>query len=141
MDKIFQGADWFICVKGCWSQARWRPGNNHWIYLSVEKILCVCVCVCVCTRCLFSRVQLFVTPWSVAHQAPLSMWLSRWEYLRGLPCAPPGDLPDPGILWLLLCRQILCCWASRKPWWASDTQNNICCELWGWKPGWYNFKR
>ena len=39
----------------------------------------------------------FVTPWTVAPQAPLSMGFSRQEYLSGLPCPPPGDLPDPGI--------------------------------------------
>ena len=36
-------------------------------------------------------------PWSVAHQAPLSMEFSRQEYWSGLPCPPPRDLPDPGI--------------------------------------------
>ena len=40
---------------------------------------------------------LFVTPWTVARQAPLSMGFSRQEYWSGLPCPPPGDLPDPGI--------------------------------------------
>ena len=45
----------------------------------------------------FSRVQLFATLWTVAHQAPLPMGFSRQEYWRGLPCPPPGDLPDPGI--------------------------------------------
>ena len=44
-----------------------------------------------------SRVQLFVTLWTVAHQAPLSMGFSRQEYWSGLPFPPPGDLPDPGI--------------------------------------------
>ena len=38
-----------------------------------------------------------VTPWPVAHQAPLSMGFSRLEYCSGLPCPPPWDLPDPGI--------------------------------------------
>ena len=37
------------------------------------------------------------TPWTVAHQAPLSMGFSRQEYGRGLPLPSPGDLPDPGI--------------------------------------------
>ena len=37
------------------------------------------------------------TPWTVAHQAPLSMEFSRQEYWSGLPCPSPGDLPDPGI--------------------------------------------
>ena len=45
----------------------------------------------------FSCVQLFATLWTVAHQAPLSMRFSRQEYWSGLPCPPPGDLPDPGI--------------------------------------------
>ena len=37
------------------------------------------------------------TLWTVARQAPVSMGFSRQEYWRGLPCPPPGDLPDPGI--------------------------------------------
>ena len=37
------------------------------------------------------------TLWTVACQAPLSMEFSRQEYWSGLPCPPPGDLPDPGI--------------------------------------------
>ena len=45
----------------------------------------------------FSCVQLFVTLWTVARQAPLSMEFSRQEYWSGLPCPPPEDLPDPGI--------------------------------------------
>ena len=40
---------------------------------------------------------LFSTLWTVAYQAPLSMGFSRQEYWSGLPCPPPGDLPDPGI--------------------------------------------
>ena len=47
--------------------------------------------------CSLSRVQLFVNPWTVARQRPLSMEFSRQEYWRGLPFLPPGDLPDPGI--------------------------------------------
>ena len=38
-----------------------------------------------------------VTPWTVAHQGPLSMGFSRQEYWTGLPFLPPGDLPNPGI--------------------------------------------
>ena len=38
-----------------------------------------------------------VTPWTVAHQAPLSVAFSRQEYWSGLPFPSPGDLPDPGI--------------------------------------------
>ena len=45
----------------------------------------------------FSRVQLFVTTWTVARQAPLSMEFSRQEYWSGLPCPPPEDLLNLGI--------------------------------------------
>ena len=45
----------------------------------------------------FSHVQLFARPWTVAHQASLSMEFSRQEYWSGLPFPSPGDLPDPGI--------------------------------------------
>ena len=38
-----------------------------------------------------------VTPWTVARQAPLPMGFARQEYWSGLPCPPPGDLPDPGM--------------------------------------------
>ena len=38
-----------------------------------------------------------VTPWTVTHQAPLSMGFSRQEYWSGLTYLPPGDLPNPGI--------------------------------------------
>ena len=46
---------------------------------------------------LLSRVQLLATPWTVACQAPLSLGFSRQEYWSGLPCPPPGDLPNPEI--------------------------------------------
>ena len=59
-------------------------------------LICVCVCLCVCVQSL-SHVQLFVTPWTAAHQAPLSMGFPRQEYWSGLPFPPPGDLLDPGI--------------------------------------------
>ena len=54
-----------------------------------------------------------MTPWTVAHgatedQAPLSMGLSRQEYWSGLPCPPPGDLPDPEI-------------ESESPAWQADS--------------------
>ena len=44
-----------------------------------------------------SHIRLFETLWTVGHQTPLSMGFSRQEYWRGLPCPPPGDLPDSGI--------------------------------------------
>ena len=50
-----------------------------------------------CVLSHFSCVWLFVTLWTAAHQAPLSMGFSRQEYQSGLPYLPPGDLPGPGI--------------------------------------------
>ena len=44
-----------------------------------------------------SRVQLFATPWTVAHQAPLSMEFSRQEHWSGSPFPSPGVLPNPEI--------------------------------------------
>ena len=45
----------------------------------------------------FDHVQLFVIPWTVAHQASLSMGFPRQEYWSGFPFPSPRDLPDPGI--------------------------------------------
>ena len=50
-----------------------------------------------CVLSHFSHVWPFVTLWTVAHQAPLSMGFSRQEYWSGLPCPPPGNFPNPGI--------------------------------------------
>ena len=44
-----------------------------------------------------SLVCLFATPWTGAHQAPLSMGFSRQEYWSGLPFPSPGDFPNPEI--------------------------------------------
>ena len=49
------------------------------------------------SACILSHVQLSVTPWTVAHQVPLSLGFSRQEYSSGLPFPSPGDLLDPGI--------------------------------------------
>ena len=58
--------------------------------------MCVYLCVCVCV-CVLSSVQLFASPWTVAHQAPLSMGFSRQEYWSRLPFPTSGDVADPGI--------------------------------------------
>ena len=47
--------------------------------------------------CVLSQVWLFVTPWTIAHLAHLSMEFSRQEYWSGLPFPVPGNLLDPGI--------------------------------------------
>ena len=78
--------------------------NNHildklaWLwYCHYTKLKCIC-CVRKWKKVKsLSRVRLFVTPWTVAYQDPLSMGFSRQEYWRGLPFPSPGDLPDPGV--------------------------------------------
>ena len=54
------------------------------------------MCVCMHAK-LFSYIRLFVTLWTIAHQASLSMGFPSQEYWSGLPCPPPGDLSDSGI--------------------------------------------
>ena len=66
-------------------------------------------------HCVISRVQLFATPWTVAHQAPLFMGFSRQEYWSGLPFPSPGDLPDPGTEPRSLALRVDSL-ASEEPW-------------------------
>ena len=67
------------------------------------KMGCEGLCVC-----LVAQSYLFATPWTVAHQAAVSMEFYRQEYWSGLPFSPLGDLPDAGdLLRLLLWQQIL----------------------------------
>ena len=58
---------------------------------------CISYASCCCWWQVLKCVWLFVTPWTVAHQAPLSTEFSRQEYWSGLPRSPLGDLPDPGM--------------------------------------------
>ena len=52
--------------------------------------------LCVCVLSHFSSVRLFATLWAIGRQASLSMGFSRQKYWSGLPCHPPGNLPNPG---------------------------------------------
>ena len=61
----------------------------------ISSDLCGDKCVYVLGH--FSCIQLFATLWTIACQTPLSMGFARQEYWSGLPCPPPGNLPDPGI--------------------------------------------
>ena len=70
----------------------------------------------VCAQSL-SCVQPLVTPWTVAHQACLSMGFSMQEYWSRLPFPTPGDLPDPGIITIppVLAGRFLTTELPRKP--------------------------
>ena len=54
-------------------------------------------CNAIYCGCVLSHVRLFVTLWTVARQAPLSVGFPRQGCWSGLSCPPPGDLPDPGV--------------------------------------------
>ena len=70
--------------------------NSPSLFPPWETQLPVFMCVCVCV-CMLSRVWLFATLWTVVPQASLFKSFSRQEYWSGLPCPPPGELPDSGI--------------------------------------------
>ena len=94
----------------------------------------------------------FVTPWTVAHQAPLPMDFSRQEYWSRLPFSSPGDLPNPGIepiscigRWILFCLShlgspskliqwlnknvFLTHWKSKEGRWSSPPLGDIFCDI------------
>ena len=71
--------------------------NRIFHYFTLCMCICISFCVCVCVCESLNHVWLFVTLWTVAHQAPLSMEFSRQEIWSGLPFPSPEDLPNPGI--------------------------------------------
>ena len=64
----------------------------------LDQLFCAVLCVCVSR---FSHVQLFATPWTIGHQASLSMEFPRQEYWSGLPFPSPRDLPDLSLIELV----------------------------------------
>ena len=82
--------------------------------LIIPISLRVCVCVCLCARVhvhthmhLLNQIQLFATPSTVGHKAPLSVEFPRQEYWSGLPLPPSGDLPGPGVKPMSLVSPVL----------------------------------
>ena len=75
-------------------------------------------------------------PWTIAHQTPLSVEFSRWEYWSGLPLPIPGDLPNPGIkpksllspalagVFFTTVPQVLLLIQLSK-WWFSENKNYL----------------
>ena len=75
---------------GWWSV--WKQKLPH-VHFASQTLRYVCVCVCSVTKSCLT----LVTPWTAAHQAPLSMGFPKHEYGSGLPSPSPEDLPDPGF--------------------------------------------
>ena len=74
----------------CVTNIECRP----WIFYMCSHTCSVCVCVCIQS---LRHVSLIVTPWTIAHQALLSMQFSTQEYWNELPFPTPRDIPGPGI--------------------------------------------
>ena len=77
-------------------------GNDMYVYIFQKHVYIhreTCIRKSTAAQPVTRKVMkvLFVTPWTVARQAPLSMEFSRQEYWSGLPFPSPGDLPNPGI--------------------------------------------
>ena len=107
---------WGFALKKC-SVNTWKSvlcsleTAQSWGSRSASHLTSRCICHCrsssISAPCphppwitmlsLISHVRLCVTPWTIVCKAPLSMGFSRQEYWSGLPCPPPGDLPDTGI--------------------------------------------
>ena len=69
-------------------------GSDLSMWMHLPRIL---DSICPVSLGVLSHVWLFLIPWTIALQAPLSMGFSRQEYKSGLPCPPPGGLLNPGI--------------------------------------------
>ena len=80
-----------------WKQVMRKEGKDNIIHACTLLEPPSQSCFIECVLSYFSHVRLFVILWTVAHQATLSMGLSRQESWSGLPCPPSGDLPYPGI--------------------------------------------
>ena len=97
--KIKRSIKWSIkCIifQHVFSQLAFFPFNIEYILANFKRqniCLNLFLCVCLCS----DMSDFFVTPWTIAHWAPLSMGVSRQEYWSGLPFPTPGDLPNPGI--------------------------------------------
>ena len=88
---------------------QWNRDNNYqyltgWCEVKLNSAYkCLALCslsrggLHACVLSHFSCVRLFVTPQTLAHQAPLLMGFSRQQYWSGLPCPSPRNLPDPGF--------------------------------------------
>ena len=74
-----------------------RIWTLEYSFKNLKANICAYVCVCACAQSRFSHVRLLMTIWTVARHAPLSTGFSRQGYWNGLPWAPLGDLPNPGI--------------------------------------------
>ena len=86
------GSWWWTGKPGVLQSMGLQRFRHDWVNELNRNIILLYVYVC-----MLSRVWLFAVPWTVAHQASLSMGFHRQEYQSGLPFFSPGNLPGPGI--------------------------------------------
>ena len=121
-----------LCTPGL----KTKKQNPSSLYICVSLSIYICLCVCVCvyihiyavlSRSVMSD-RLFVTLCTLACQAPLSMRFPRQEYWSGLPCPPPGDLPNPVVqsMSTALADCLFAIWATRE---AQYMYIHICIFL------------
>ena len=113
---------WWKFLKSCAISPSWnaRPGVGSLLYAFPRVVLLsphIHVNICVLSS--WVTPNSFITPWTVAHQAPLSTGFPRQEYWSGWPVPSSGELPDPGIESTSpvssVCRWILYYGATWKP--------------------------
>ena len=75
-----------------WNRRAHFSSSGFWEVVELPEIVDTC-----CLMLSLGRVRLFANPWTVAHQAPLSIGFSRKEYWSGLPFPSPGECSNPGI--------------------------------------------
>ena len=71
--------------------------NTATYYVTLALSMSMHIFSFVCILSCFIRVQLCVTTWTIAPQAPLSIRILQARILQWVPSPPPGDLPNPGI--------------------------------------------
>ena len=92
--KSRNGTGWTVIWNSCFLLAFVQHMKFQSTHIDMQTHINMCMCTCAQS---LSCVKLFVTSWTVAHQAPLSMKSSRQEYWGGLPFSISGDLPDQEI--------------------------------------------
>ena len=94
----------------------WQTSSLHTSTTCKSPPINLHVYICIGIRIVCVSHSVVSDSWTVAYQAPLFIEFSRQEYWSGLPCPPPGDLPDPGIepRVSLIVGRCFTVWATRE---------------------------
>ena len=103
-------------------------GRLKWHIYTIDTMYKIDINECTCLPSRFSRVRLFVTPWTAAHPAPLFMGFSRQEHWSGLPWPPPGDPPDSWIKRPLVSPALTGGVSTTSATWEAPASENALCR-------------